>query len=158
MSHGDSAAFLTRPHTKSSVTKKRVRAEDTRHTYAAPQLKHHGAREFTHSLTHGASSVTVQHDTHKAPKPRLCACAATTVSCCSCSSPAAGLLAWLSSCGCLAVLRIVPLRRGLAQLRACVSGARHKTACGLVGVGLTRHAGHLARILRGRRVLSGTHT
>ena len=32
---------------------------------------------------HGASSVIVQHDTHKAPKPRLCACAATAVSCCS---------------------------------------------------------------------------
>ena len=46
-------------------------------------------------------------------------------------SPAAGLLAYLSSCGRLAVLRTVTLRRGHAQLRACVSGGHHDTSCGL---------------------------
>ena len=40
---------------------------------------HSLTHSLTDSLTLGASSVIVQHDTHKAPKPRLCACAATAV-------------------------------------------------------------------------------
>ena len=36
----------------------------------------------THSFIHGASCVTVQHDTKKTPQPSLCACAATVVSSC----------------------------------------------------------------------------
>ena len=35
----------------------------------------------------GFTVLQVSHDTHKAPEPRLCACAATAVSCCTTTSP-----------------------------------------------------------------------
>ena len=54
---------VTRPHTKSQSPKK-VHAQDTRHTYAAPQLKHHGTREFTHSLARSLISRGARSAAH----------------------------------------------------------------------------------------------
>ena len=51
-----------------------------RHHSSTPRTQGELTHSLAHSFTQCASHVTVQHDTNKAHKPRMCACAATVIS------------------------------------------------------------------------------
>ena len=114
---------------------KRACACDWRARQTLRRLRTHTPTWFhslTHSLTHGASSVEVQHDTHKAPKPRLCACAATAVSCCTCSPHREG---WCFSLVLLSSFRRTPRRARLLRYGSSRSLATWSQDVAWVGYG-----------------------
>ena len=79
---------VTKTRVSHTAPQESVRVSLTLSTKDAARAAHaHVLPHVTPTWFHGASSVIVQHDTHKAPKPRLCACAATAVSCCTTTSP-----------------------------------------------------------------------